>query len=135
MDLKPFIVKYKAGLDRSIKPGIHGKFATHEEALAQARKCQDFFNTSSGPKSAIVGIVTDEKQLLMQQREAEEVDPDVGAKEEMTELELLRAEVKRLRAEKGDDEECEDLLSDESGSIPQRGNTKKSRGSLSTSEG
>jgi regulator of replication initiation timing len=131
MDVKPFIVKYKAGLDRSIKPGVHGRFVTHEEALRQARVCSDFFNRLQ-PKSAVVGIVVDEVQLRLQKEQMEDEDPEVGAKQELSENEMLRAEIARLRAKIGD-EECEDPPHEDSGSTSKRANTKRSLATSSTS--
>ena len=90
MDIKPFQVHYKAGLDRSIKPGLHCKFATELEAQAQARLCKKFFEERHGPKAAIVGIVVDD-DALAKQKEQEESDlpPELESQVEMTELELL----------------------------------------------
>ena len=132
MDIKPFQVHYKAGLDRSIKPGLHGKFATELEAQAQARLCKKFFEERHGPKAAIVGIVVDD-DALAKQKEQEESDlpPELESQVEMTELELLRSENARLRALSGD-AECKGSSEEESDSTLKRGRRKPSRGTSST---
>ncbi len=106
MDILPFIVKYKAGTDKSIKPGIHGRFETEEQAKNAAKKCQTFFG---GPKRVIVGIVVDPAMLAMQNAQHEGVDP-VEPDSDMSPLEQMRIENALLRKQLGmavEDEECE----------------------------
>lgn len=74
-DIKPYIVKYKAKRDSDIKPGIHGKFETEEEARRQVLIAREFFDRAFGrPDAAHVGIVVD-KGALLQLKETEDAVP------------------------------------------------------------
>lgn len=75
MDLLPYTVRYKAGTDRRIKPGIHGKFRTREEAETQAEEARKHFSLGREiptGKEAVVFIDVDETQA--KQVAAEEGD-------------------------------------------------------------
>ncbi len=108
MDINPFIVKYKAGTDKTILPGIHGRFATMEKAVAQAARCALHFGVTHKNKDglyvgrAIIGIVVDTAAIERQKNEKEsnvkelagEVDDFPEAEDE---LEVLRKENAKLR--------------------------------------
>ena len=85
MDIKPFIVRYKAGSDKRIKPGIHGSFATMEQAEGELEKCARYWDSLKrqgkffvGP--AVCGITVDEG-ALKRQKEEREVDQLPGSPE------------------------------------------------------
>lgn len=77
-DPKPYVVKYKANRDSTIKPGIHGRFETEEEAKYQCLKAREFFDMGfGGPNAAKVGIVIDQAALAQKKR-LEEIDDGLG---------------------------------------------------------
>ena len=105
MDIKPFIVRYKAGKDKSIQPDIHGRFATREQAQAAAAKCSDHFGGGTKDEKgfyvgrAIVAIVVDEDALKAQEegREEDYIPADIPPDKEESEIERLRAENRALQ--------------------------------------
>ncbi len=81
VDIKPYVVRYKAGKNKEIKPGIHGQFATREEAENAMERAARYFGgpfqkTQEGffVGRAIIGIVVDQKQLQLQQQEQKHVE-------------------------------------------------------------
>ncbi len=145
MQILPYVVKYKAGTDKTIKPGIHGRFETMEEALLALQKCTKHFGSLAkksptlyaGP--AICGIVVDQEALERQQKlehESDDLKCDLPEPEQ-SELDRLKAEVERLKAKAGEegDEECAESLDSESEETPKPAKSKKSqRTSFATAE-
>lgn len=69
---KPYVVKYKAKRNPAIKAGIHGRFASEDEARAHVLKAREWFDKDFGkPDAAHVGIVVDQESLARQTREEE----------------------------------------------------------------
>lgn len=145
MDCLPFVVKYKSGTDKSIKPGIAGRFETMEEAVIGLAKCAKHFGSEikksatlyAGP--AICGIVVDQAALA-KQKEYEDNGDDLKCdlpEPEQSELDRLKAENARLRAKAGEeneegDEECEELSDSESEEAPKPAKSRKSQRTSST---
>ena len=111
MDIKPFIVRYKAGKDKSILPGIHGRFETREEADRQVILAADNFGGGVRDQAtgfivgrAVVGVVVDQV-MLRKQKEMSSVDRSLDGVDipepELDEEEKLRAELQRYRDKYG----------------------------------
>ncbi len=149
MEIRPFVVKYKAGTDKSIKPGIHGKFETMEDALNGLEKCTRHFGSLvkksatlyAGP--AICGIVVDDKALEQQQKlekQSDDLQCDLPEPEQ-SELDRMKAEIDRLKIKAGEaeepegEEECEASFDSASEETPKPAKSKKSpRTSFATVE-
>ena len=133
MDIKPFRVVYKSGSDRTIKPGLHGHFATLEEAKHQLSICAAHFGGGQMDPSGLVvigpaisGVIVDESKLDLQRKaESQAVGlEDIAMPDpELTELEQLRAENLRLKAER-ENKECEES-SDTDDDSTMKGKRKK----------
>lgn len=76
MDHLPYLVRYKPAnaATTSVRPGLHGKFRTEEEARKKAQDCLRWFEEIEGKGVVRVGIVVDDKALALQQAEAREED-------------------------------------------------------------
>lgn len=87
MDIKPYVVRYKAGSDKSITPGIHGRFVDEKSAADAMDRAARYFGGSFKKKDgflvgrAIIGTVIDQEALRQQQQEAAQYDPLKGAPE------------------------------------------------------
>lgn len=135
MDILPYSVRYKAGSDKTIQPGLHGRFATKEEAEVQMLKCAKHFGVvKRTPEGfmvgrAIIGIVAD--HALLEKQEAEAHGPDILAEVEapvwVDETELLRQEIARLKAKCGEDQECAESFDSESDETQKPAKSRKSR--------
>ena len=147
VDIKPFVVRYKAGTDKSILPGIHGKFETKAKALVAAQKCAAFFGVTRKNADgmwigkAIIGITTDMEALEKQESVRHgNMSPLEGGEDELpqdvnidTELDDLRAENERLRAAL-EDRECGAPSDTDEQPTVKRGKLKKSLSTSSTEE-
>lgn len=87
MDIKPYVVRYKSGADKSIKPGIHGRFISKEKAEEAMDRAARYFGGQWKKKDgflvgrAIIGIVIDQEALKRQEEEANLYDPLKSAPE------------------------------------------------------
>lgn len=105
-DIKPYAVRYKAGSDKTIRPGLHGRFETREEAEKAQEACARFFGGGRRNSDgfiigrAIVGIVTDASQLDLQKKEAQgdRTFPEIEVPEEVDEVVRLKLELAEANA-------------------------------------
>lgn len=75
---RPYWVKYRAGRDQSIKPGIHAKCESEAEAKVQVVKAHEFFDMAYGaPGAAKIGIVIQESEME-KFRKLNEIDDGLG---------------------------------------------------------
>ena len=106
MEIRPYAVRYKAGSDKTILPGLHGRFETMQQAQAAMERCALFFGDGVRKDGfivgrAVIGIVVDNAALAQQKVEESQPDPLAGASVpelDMTEMQKVLAENARLPA-------------------------------------
>ena len=107
MEIRPYAVRYKAGSDKTILPGLHGRFETMQQAQAAMERCALFFGDGVRKDGfivgrAVIGIVVDNAALAQQKVEESQPDPLAGASVpelDMTEMQKVLAENARLKAQ------------------------------------
>lgn len=129
--LLPYEVRYKAGTDKAIRPGVHGRFATLEQAMNGMEQAARYFG---GPFKkhdeglsgrALIWIVTDQAAVKALEDPPDNcpISSDDGVEEQT--VEDLRAEIARLQQE-ARDKACADEPDQGSESTSKQGSLRKS---------